>query len=63
MVKEARGFADLIKSKVVGASDGTPAANIGGTMADELVKFADRLDRGIITQEGFEAQKARLLGS
>ena len=63
VVKDARGFAGLIKSAVVGPSDKPPAANSAGTTADELVKFADLLDRGIITQEEFEAQKARLLGS
>ena len=63
VVKEARGFAGLIKSAVVGLSDERSTANSAGTTADELVKFADLLDRGIITQEEFEVQKARLLGS
>ena len=63
VVKDARGFAGFIKSKVVGPSDETPAANNAGTPADELVKFADLLDRGLITQEEFEARKVRLLGS
>ena len=52
-----------MKSKVVGPSDDTSAANNAGTSADELVKFADLLDRGLITQKEFEAQKVRLLGS
>ena len=30
--------------------------------ADELTKFADLLDRGIISQEEFDAQKSKLLG-
>ena len=63
VVKDAKGFAGFIKSKVVGPSHETPAANTAGTPADELVKFADLLDRGLITQEEFEAQKVRLLGS
>ena len=63
VVKEARGFAGLIKSRVVGPSDEPPAAYSAETTADELVKFADLLDRGLISQEEFEVQKARLLDS
>ena len=63
VVKDARGIAGFLKSKVVGSSDETPVANNAGTPADELVKFADLLDWGLITQEEFEAQKVRLLGS
>jgi len=32
------------------------------SVADELLKLADLLDKGIITQEEFDAQKAKLLG-
>ena len=63
VVKDARGFVGLIKSRVVGPSDEPPAAYSAETTADELVKFADLLDRGLISQEEFEVQKARLLDS
>jgi hypothetical protein len=32
------------------------------SVADELQKLADLRDRGVLTQEEFEAQKAKLLG-
>lgn len=33
-----------------------------GSMADELVKLADLRDKGILTEEEFQAKKAALLG-
>ena len=63
VVKDARGLAGFIKSKVVGPSGEPPAANSYGTTTDKLVKFADLLDRGIITQEEFEVLKEQQLSS
>jgi hypothetical protein len=37
------------------------AATSGGGSADELTKLADLRDKGVITAEQFEAQKAKLL--
>ena len=60
---QARAFADFVRSKVNKRSAGAePVAAAGGT-ADELLKFAELLSKGIITQEEFDAQKARLIGS
>ena len=41
----------------------TPGATSGGDVADELTKLADLRDRGVLTDEEFEAQKAKLLAS
>jgi Short C-terminal domain len=44
------------------AATAAPAG--GGTdLADELRKLADLRDQGILTEEEFEAQKAKILGS
>jgi hypothetical protein len=37
------------------------AATSGGGSADELTKLADLRDRGVISEDEFQAQKARLL--
>jgi hypothetical protein len=39
------------------------AANTSSSPADELVKLADLRDRGVITSEEFDRQKAKLLGT
>ena len=33
------------------------------SVADELLKFSELLEKGVISQEEFDAQKAKLLGS
>lgn len=43
------------------AQSSTQAAP-GASVADELLKFASLRDSGILTQEEFEAQKAKLIG-
>lgn len=40
----------------------SPAATDGRTVADELVKLAGLRDAGVLTDEEFAAQKAKLLG-
>ena len=37
------------------------AATSGGTTADELAKLADLRDKGVISPQEFEAQKAKIL--
>jgi hypothetical protein len=39
------------------------AAGSGGSSADQLTKLADLRDRGVITPEEFEREKAKLLAS
>ena len=63
--EEVRAFADFIRYKTNKAPDPSPGlpAPGGVATADELMKFAELLEKGIITQAEFDAQKARLLGS
>ena len=44
------------------ATPKAPAASSGVSAADELKKFKELLDMGIITQEEFKAKKKQLLG-
>lgn len=47
-------------------ASGTPApspAPAPASVADELLKFSELLEKGIISQAEFDAQKAKLLGS
>ena len=44
-----------------GASAATVTASSGGSVADELAKLAQLRDSGVLTEEEFAAQKARLL--
>lgn len=39
-----------------------PVAQVGGSIAGDLEKLAALRDRGILSAEGFEEQKARALG-
>ena len=63
-----RGFADFLRAKISTQKSQsslvpTPAENPSSTLsvADELEKLAGLRDRGIITNEEFSAQKAKLL--
>ena len=40
----------------------TQSTTQNNTAADEILKFKDLLDKGIITQEEFDAKKKQLLG-
>jgi hypothetical protein len=40
-----------------------PAPPSGNDLFEQLTKLADLRDRGILTDEEFNAQKAKLLGS
>ena len=40
----------------------TPTAKAPTSSADELKKYKDLLDKGVITQEEFDAKKKQLLG-
>jgi Short C-terminal domain/Phospholipase_D-nuclease N-terminal len=55
-VKDAQSHEAAFKQYVQQA-----AASPGVSTADELTKLADLHDRGVITAEQFEAQKAKLL--
>lgn len=44
------------------APEPAPAAGGGTDVADQLQKLADLRDQGILTDEEFEAQKAKILG-
>lgn len=57
---ENRIYAEIEKAK---ERDDTRAARAGLSVADELAKFASLRDRGEISEEEFQAQKARLLGA
>lgn len=45
----------------IGAKDDQPSGGVGIGAADEVAKLADLRDRGILTPEEFERQKAALL--
>ena len=60
--EKVRAFADFIRSKTNKAPDAARSAPGGVAVADELMKFAELLKMGVITQAEFDAQKARLLG-
>lgn len=55
---ENRIYSQIEKSK---ESDEVRAARAGVSVADELTKFEDLRARGVISEEEFQAQKARLL--
>ena len=59
MINATRGSADEAKT-----SDAAPAqgATSPGSAADEIEKLAGLLERGVITQEEFDAKKKELLG-
>lgn len=63
MVEQAREIVDFIQKKKDELS--SPQANTiiqQASTADELKKFKELLDMGIITQEEFDAKKKQLLG-
>jgi len=49
---------DFINARIAAGAGGTAPASV----ADELAKLADLRDQGILTDDEFAAQKARLLG-
>lgn len=53
---------DFIKSKIREAKNPTQTVINATSAADELKKFKDLLDAGIITQDEFDAKKKELLG-
>ncbi len=64
-----RGFADFLRAKISTKNSQSSPATSGAvenpsltiSVADELEKLAGLRDRGIITDEEFSAQKAKLL--
>ena len=62
-LQKAEEAVKLIQSKIdarKGAA--TPAAAPAASGADEIMKYKQMLDAGIITQEEFDAKKKQLLG-
>ena len=59
LVNAARGSTDEAKTS---AAASTPEASQPGSAADEIDKLADLLERGVLTQEEFDAKKKELLG-
>ena len=53
---------DFIKKKIREAKNPTATVVVAASSADELKKFKELLDAGIITQEEFDAKKKELLG-
>ena len=59
LVNAARGSTDEAKTS---AATSTPEASQTGSAADEIEKLAGLLERGVLTQEEFDAKKKELLG-
>lgn len=56
------GFTDFLDRCISEASEEPVAAMSTSSAADEILKYKDLLDKGIITAEEFAAKKAQLLG-
>ena len=59
LINQARGSADETGTS---AAASTPQGSGGASAADEIEKLAGLLERGILTQEEFDAKKKELLG-
>ena len=53
---------DMVNTKAAEAPASTPALAQGISGADEILKYKNLLDAGIITEEEFKAKKAQILG-
>lgn len=65
IIKEAKETVDFLNKKIREAKTGAHTAQTviqQNSAADELKKFKELLDSGIITQEEFDAKKKQLLG-
>ncbi|HDT6578858.1 TPA: SHOCT domain-containing protein [Bacillus cereus] len=58
--KMAEEIKEYIESILVNKSKSQVAASVSG--ADEILKYKELLDQGIITEEDFQAKKKKLLG-
>lgn len=58
-LKKAEELRDLIESKRIANE---PSTTKTLSAADEIIKYKDLLDAGILTQEEFDAKKKQLLG-
>lgn len=56
------GFAFSIKEKKVSTINGLSSMEIGSNKIEQLTKLTGLLEKGIITQEEFDAKKKQLLG-
>ncbi len=56
------GFTDFLDSCIYGDSCvNEPQPMVASSAADEIIKYKELLDKGIITEEEFQAKKAKLL--
>ena len=55
-------FLDSLCAKAKAAASATPSQPSAASSADEILKFKNLLDSGIISQEEFDAKKKQLLG-
>lgn len=60
--KEMEEVAKYVKERVEFYKSARNAPVAASTPADEIKKYKDLLDSGIITQEEFDAKKKQLLG-
>ena len=59
LINAARGSGDEVKTSHAAPAQGTTPS---GSAADEIEKLAGLLERGVLTQEEFDAKKKELLG-
>lgn len=59
-IEKARAQRESYEAYVRESAAATPVG-VGGGSADELAKLADLRDRGVITADEFDAQKAKIL--
>jgi Short C-terminal domain/Phospholipase_D-nuclease N-terminal len=67
-VRQAQHDADALyagygRHAAAPASDGGDGSGGGGSTADQLAKLADLRDRGVLTQEEFDKEKAKILAA
>lgn len=55
-------IADYIRAKIEECKKQKSGQTVAVSAADELKKFKELLDSGVITQEEFDAKKKQLLG-
>jgi hypothetical protein len=63
MKDDLKYLGDSLRQHIgTGRTSPTPEPAPAGDVADQLAKFAARRDQGVLTEEEFAAQKAKLLG-
>ena len=62
LAQECLSVLQLMCNGASGQDNDLPESKSGTSEADEILKFKQLLDNGVITQEEFEAKKKQLLG-